>query len=291
MSVQSLSIVVPGRKCINNCKFCVSRTHEDITYKNILETHIMTGTPHFRYDRALALAKDMGCNTLMLTGECEPQQNHGFLKWFYCNTKAADLFHNIEIQTTGAGILPNSTSVDNDRLLATLSFIDTFSISVSSFDDVANSLIINGGRCRINLKELCSWIKGNGKMLRLSLNLNKEFYKYDPDQLFSKAKELGADQLTLRKLYKSGKVCSQDEWIENNTNEIKDEEYFNYIRMCGTPLEVLPYGNIKYSVNGIGSVADADCMAKHNLNEIRYLILRPDCHLYTRWDDKGSIIY
>ena len=286
MSVQSLSIVVPGRKCINNCKFCVSRTHEDILYENKLETNINNGVHRDRYDRALALAKDMGCNTLMLTGECEPQQNKEFLKWFKCNTNAIELFHNIEIQTTGAGL-------KWEDIIGTgmLGIVDTYSLSVSSFDDEANSQIINDGRCPIYLKELCNWIKGTGKMLRLSLNLNKEFYKYDPDQLFSKAKELGADQLTLRKLYKSGKVCSQDEWIENNTNEIKDEEYFNYIRMCGTPLEVLPYGNIKYSVNGIGSVADADCMAKHNLNEIRYLILRPDCHLYTRWDDKGSIIY
>ena len=36
MDIQSLSIVVPGTKCINNCKFCVSRTHEDIIYDDYI---------------------------------------------------------------------------------------------------------------------------------------------------------------------------------------------------------------------------------------------------------------
>ena len=31
MSVQSLSVVVPNKKCVNNCAFCVSRMHCDQT--------------------------------------------------------------------------------------------------------------------------------------------------------------------------------------------------------------------------------------------------------------------
>ena len=29
MKIQSLSIVVPTRKCVNNCAFCVSKTHDN----------------------------------------------------------------------------------------------------------------------------------------------------------------------------------------------------------------------------------------------------------------------
>jgi len=25
--------------------------------------------------------------------------------------------------------------------------------------------------------------------------------------------------------------------------------------------------------------------------KLRYLILRPDCRLYTKWDDKGSLLF
>ena len=95
----------------------------------------------------------------------------------------------------------------------------------------------------------------------------------------------------MRKLYKCPRACPQNDWIEGNCDSLKDEEYFNYVKICGKPLERLPYGNIKYSVDGAGVVADGDCMAKENVNEIRYLILRPDCHLYTRWDDPASIIF
>ena len=302
MSIQSLSIVVPGTKCINNCKFCVSRTHQDITYEDRISADIKICTPKHQdwtynnysltnslasYNRALHYARDLGCTTVMLTGECEPQQNRDFMDWILNSGRfdLTNLFYNIEIQTTGAGL-------DKDAIRNLIrKNINTFSFSLSSFENKENSLIINDGKKKINISNLCSSVKEFGGLVRLSLNLNKEFYKYSPDELFAKTKELGANQVTLRKLYKCSKDCPQNKWIEENCDPIKDEEYFNYIRICGTPLEVLPYGNIKYSVNGVGTVADSDCMAKHNLNDIRYLILRPDCHLYTRWDDPASIVY
>lgn len=293
MNIQSLSIVVPGTKCINNCKFCVSRTHQDIIYDDYISDNISdtisvpNKLSYFEgfYNRALHYAKDLGCTTLMLTGECEPQQNKKFLEWFFTRTDANNLFHNIEIQTTGAGL------TDTDIIKLRRQGVNTFSISMSSFDSVQNSEIINDVRNPFKLPWLTSRIKVSGSLLRLSLNLNKEFYQYSPEELFKKAKDLGADQVTLRKLYKAPGTCSQNDWIEANCDSLKDDEYFNYVKICGKPLERLPYGNIKYSVDGIGVVADGDCMAKDNLNEIRYLILRPDCHLYTRWDDPASIIF
>lgn len=286
MSIQSLSIVVPGKKCINNCKFCVSRTHEDIAYPDRISEYatVFEG----KYVTALRYARDLGCTTLMLTGECEPQQNLPFLKKFFYDLLPENLFNNIEIQTTGRGLSEYIYRLRNQG-------VNTFSISVSSFDDEENNRIIGNKdpHNQIKLIELCKNIKEAGCLLRLSLNLNDSFYHFmDTAELLRTCKQVyDADQVTLRKLYKSGKDCEQDKWITNHCNVYKDDDYFQYIRMNGTPLETLPYGMTKYSLEGVGTVADSDCMAKKNTEEIRYLILRPDCHLYTRWDDPASIIF
>ena len=59
----------------------------------------------------------------------------------------------------------------------------------------------------------------------------------------------------------------------------------------GNKLERLPFGAIRYSVDGISTIVDDDCMSKENEEAIKYLILRPNCKLYTRWDDKGSLLF
>ena len=51
------------------------------------------------------------------------------------------------------------------------------------------------------------------------------------------------------------------------------------------------YGFIQYSVKGISTVIDDNCMSKDNIDEIKYAILRPNGHLYSRWDDTGSLIF
>jgi hypothetical protein len=35
MKIQSLSVVVPAKKCINDCKFCVSKMHES-SYEDMI---------------------------------------------------------------------------------------------------------------------------------------------------------------------------------------------------------------------------------------------------------------
>lgn len=82
MKIQSLSVVVPAGRCINNCKFCVAQMVEEPYLDQ------MDGNKPF-YDlyprnflRRLDFARDNGCNTVMLTGNAEPQQNRPFLEKF-----------------------------------------------------------------------------------------------------------------------------------------------------------------------------------------------------------------
>lgn len=293
MNIQSLSIVVPTHGCMNQCKFCVSRMHKE-EYPNLISTN-----DYFHresYKNRMAFARDNGCNTVMLTGQGEPQQNMEFIADFAkMNSELAMPFRNIEIQTTGAKIDKYTLGCLRNNGITTISL----SVSCLNNDEV-NSNIINGERTPINLRKLCAEIKEFGFNLRLSLNVTKWIYLYeepngDFEAIFKYcSEELKADQVTFRKMYTDGKDTPQAKWIsENNVNVIPYFKGLNeYILKNGRYLETLEYGSRRYSVMGMSTVVDEDCMAKSEEKKtLKYLILRPNCKLYTQWDDKGSLLF
>ncbi len=78
------------------------------------------------------------------------------------------------------------------------------------------------------------------------------------------------------------------------------EDIQAYILSNGKVLDRLEFGALRYSVNGMSTVLDDNCMDKNkeskvNQSEkmteaIRYLILQPNCKLYTKWDDEASLL-
>ena len=293
MNIQSLSIVVPTHGCMNQCKFCVSRMHKE-EYPNLISTN-----DYFHresYKNRMAFARDNGCNTVMLTGQGEPQQNMEFIADFAkMNSELAMPFRNIEIQTTGAKIDKYTLGCLRNNGITTISL----SVSCLNNDEV-NSDIINGERTPINLRKLCAEIKEFGFNLRLSLNVTKWIYLYEEpsggfEDIFKYcSEELKADQVTFRKMYTDGKDTPQAKWIsENNVNVVPYFKGLNeYILKNGRYLETLEYGSRRYSVMGMSTVVDEDCMAKSEEKKtLKYLILRPNCKLYTQWDDKGSLLF
>ena len=103
MKIQSLSVVVPNKMCINNCPFCVSRMVNSNVYLNKMDLN----DPHYdisvrEYLKRLKYVANLGCNTVMLTGTSEPQQNKQFLATFaLLHQQLGSPFSNIEMQTTG----------------------------------------------------------------------------------------------------------------------------------------------------------------------------------------------
>ena len=293
MNIQSLSIVVPTHGCMNQCKFCVSRMHKE-EYPNLISTN-----DYFHresYKNRMAFARDNGCNTVMLTGQGEPQQNMEFIADFAkMNSELTMPFRNIEIQTTGAKIDKYTLGCLRNNGITTISL----SVSCLNNDD-ANSDIINGERTPIILRKLCAEIKEFGFNLRLSLNVTKWIYLYEEpsggfEDIFKYcSEELKADQVTFRKMYTDGKDTPQSKWIEENN--VKSLLYFgglhDYILKNGHYLDTLEYGSRRCSVMGMSTVIDEDCMAKSEEKKtLKYLILRPNCKLYTQWDDKGSLLF
>lgn len=291
MKIQSLSIAVPANKCINDCAFCVSKMHCG-DYLNRIDT----STADFNvavteYLARLNYARDNGCNAVMLTGNCEPQQNRNFLKTLGFIFRMMDKpFRQIEIQTTG-------TLLDKDylRFLRDWVGVTTISLSVSSFNDDTNNSIIGtpkGGY--IYLGKLSHDIKALGFALRLSINLTNAFINYSPEDIFRQCKDYKADQVTLRKMYWDRSPTTQSNWVRDNTDKINYERFDMYFMGRNNQiLRRLEYGQFVYDIDGLSVVYDTDCMAKdgNHTDELKYLILRPDCKLYSQWDSKASLIF
>ncbi|MCF7815359.1 MAG: radical SAM protein [Candidatus Cloacimonetes bacterium] len=321
MNIQSISIVVPTKGCVNSCKFCVSSMHE-----SPYEDHF----DEISYRKRIKYAAMNGVNTLILTGTGEALQNTSFLsKLALVLEKEHHPFPNVELQTSGVMLTNQEESVilENDdgrlakyypniSLLKRLG-VNTVSLSVSDIFDSDNNWDINGTPevLRKSLIELTQFIKKQGFNLRLSLNMTNVYNKIKPFQLYKKCYDLGANQITLRKLYypdEDPRIESpQTKWVKNNScDEDKFFEIEGYITGnefldpddpidgtivnrggYGKPLYRLPFGAMVYSYEGMSIAIDDNCMSKNNTEDLKYVILRENGKLYCQWDDEGSLIF
>jgi sulfatase maturation enzyme AslB (radical SAM superfamily) len=289
VEIQSLSICVPAG-CPNRCKFCVSRMHHE-NYQNQIEKNLRFYDLYYEdFLTRLEFVRDHGCDTVVLTGDGEPLINLDFLKMFgVANRSLERPFRKIELQTSGV-------TLDDEKLRFLRNHVQVKVISLSLSDifssDHNAEMNDTPDNLKVNISNLCSEIKRYDFVLRLSLNMTDTYNAADPEHIFRTAKTLGANQLTFRKLYQTPeKNTPEDKWIEEHRcNEQKLEEIRRFVE-TGTPLEILPFGARKYSVNGIGVVIDDDCMSTSCRENLKYLILRQDCQLYSRWNDIGSLIF
>jgi MoaA/NifB/PqqE/SkfB family radical SAM enzyme len=241
----------------------------------------------------LAFARDNGCNTLMFTGENEPQQNMDYIEKI-CkeNNHSGKPFRWLELQTTGVGMKEE----DFDRL-AYLG-INTVSISLSNFNDDYNMKLRGHTdtwhlfhQMAVDLLAVCRNVKRVGMNLRLSINLTK-YIGTNIESIFETCKMLEADQITFRRLYEDGSDSDQTKWVrENKITEDFEHDLLCYITSF-PKVRILESGNVIRSIQGMGVTFDADCMAKEVENDdIRYIILRPNGKLYSSWDDTASLIF
>jgi len=286
MEVQSLSIVVPA-KCPNRCPFCVSHMNKENKKFKYPEKHIQYW---LNVRKRMGFARDNGTNTLMLTSTGEPLENvDSIIEILDMNRKLSNPFKWVELQTSGVGLLEaikNNEEWFNDFSTISISVVDIFHGMNN-----ADIMVMPKGR-EINVDFVIKVLKEKGFNVRLSINLTDIYNDVYVKKIFNTLVEMEVDQVTFRKLYKSGEDTKQDKWIDEHT---VDSEMFNiivkYIEKHGNKLERLPFGAMKYSVFGISTVVDDDCMAKEMKDILKYMIIREDGKLYTKWDDKGSLIF
>jgi len=293
MDLRSLSIAVPtygngknGRGCPNNCRFCVSAM-DDNQYQNLIESNELVCERD--YINRLNFCLERNFESLILTSTGEPLMNMAFLeKVAHWNRQTIKPFRWIEIQTSGVTL-----TEDKLKFLRNILGVTGISLSLSNIFDSKINAHINRTPdvMAIIIDDLCPIIKMSGFNLRLSLNMNDAYNEYHPSQIFHRAGILGANQITFRILYTSGDdTLLQNQWIKahryKNIRELND-----YIAKNGTPLETMSSGAIRYDVDGISTIIDVDSMSTVAKDTVRYLILRPDCHLYTKWDSQGSLLF
>ena len=297
MNIQSLSVCVPASRCINDCEFCCSKMHGG-DYEDRF-TPLSTTMGYIEdMKKRLQYARDNGCNTLMLTGNNEPQQNKGFLRVLgIVNQSLPNPFLNIEMQTSGAFI--------NEEMLDFLKDVGvtTIAISVACLNNyVMNQKLIRTPDQNLQLETLCKNIKKRNMNLRICLNMNDNMLSTyslkDHNALqvvLAKCREYGADQLTCRALWTSEDVTSQAALIKDNVTEIKHnfiKHFKEDVKAKGKYLDTLEYGADRYDFEGFSTVIDEDSMAQEACKKaVKYLILRPDGHLYSKWDTKSSLIF
>lgn len=281
MNIQSISIVVPTNGCINCCKFCVSRMHTNNYTRYFDPFHIQK-----RIDWAIM----NGVNTCIFTGTGEVLQNKPFLKKIaYLFQKMDYPFPNTEVQTTGVMLDKETYSLFRNM------GVNTISLSISNpFDDENNMEIIGvPENLKFSLREITNDIKENGFNVRYSLNLTKIYDQTPATLLFGRLKRLNPDQLTFRKLWDNGnESLEQTIWVkENKCSEATYNMIFDHIANNGKPLYRLPFGAMAYSIDGISTVIDDNCMSKNDVDKLKYVILRENGKLYCQWDDEGSLIF
>lgn len=298
MEIQSLSVCVPGG-CPNACKFCVSRMHSS-PYVDQIEKNIQFRDLYEKdYLCRLMFSRDNGCNTVILTGEGEPLLNRDFLKDFaHWNSMITSPFRWVELQTSGVTL--NDESL---RFLRNTVRVNTISLSLSDmFDDISNQEM-NGtpDNLMVYINSLCANIKKYDFNLRLSLNMTDAYDRMFKGKgksvifraIMARAKSLGADQVTFRKLYVSGDPkIPQNIWIKEHAASSTLLNCINTsIKESGQVLERLPFGAMRYSIDGISTVLDDDCMSQEVKPVMKYLVLRPNCKLYSKWNDRGSLLF
>jgi hypothetical protein len=177
--------------------------------------------------------------------------------------------------------------------------VKTISLSVSDLFDNENNLNTIGvaKKLRFDLKEISKKIKSYGFNLRISLNVLNNIKGYDYKTIFDRLTELEADQVTFRKMWKSNDGSKEDLWIEkNNISESFFSELNQYVKKNGRFLSKLSFGASQFEVGGetgISAVIDDDCMSDKNADkeEIKYLILRENAKLYTKWNSLASLVF
>lgn len=296
MNIQSFSIVVPNRECINKCPFCVSRMVNSNIYPNLMDI----SHPHYdinvkEYLKRMRYVADQGCRTLMLTGTSEPQQNKQFLNTFaLLHDILGRPFTNIEMQTTGMLL----DDPDYLRFLRNFVGVNTMALSISSPCWQENTELIGhpfGEPSRsIDFTKLVKMLKQYDFNIRLCFNLNSYFVFQDVQGFFDACKNKWlADQITFRKLYTSDKDTNQAKWIREHKLKASYlsnlEKFLRKFDLARTTA----YGAAVRYVNGMSVVYDTDCMGKNPSLEgtLKYLILRPNCKLYSSWDDPASLVF
>ncbi len=279
-----LSVAVPAG-CGNRCKFCIAKMQRD-AYRPAVLPNITA------FARRMAYAKEAGCTSMTLTGEGEPLMNLAHLLMIgELNKRLLKPFYHIQLQTSGMALLEQDTLAHLSNSVG----ITGIGLSLCHLNSDFNARYTQPKLPQyfVDVKATCAAIVQAGFSLRLCINMTDFFCRTTcAESVLFTAKRWGASQVTFRELFRSETACEQNDWIARHAACPKEvEKVKEYIHNNGKPLPELGIGIKHYSIDGMSVVIDSDCMSMSRPDIPRTLVLREDARLYSRWDDKGSLIF
>lgn len=131
--------------------------------------------------------------------------------------------------------------------------------------------------------------------VRICCNLTSEFNQgdipYDEDFYGYLKEAYHADQVTFRKMYASDKDTPQGKWLAAHEFPKKEADGLSSSLKWFPVISKTPYGANIRDVQGMSVIYDEDCMGKNPDSDVKkFLILRPNCKLYSQWDTKASLV-
>ncbi|MEF2175365.1 MAG: radical SAM protein [Candidatus Absconditabacteria bacterium] len=282
----SLQILIPSM-CLNNCIFCISRLNKtNGNYENKLGNNFDNAEYVQSYINQIKKAINEGYNNIIITSDGEPILNIRFLKFLGKIFEENKIQYNdFEIQTSGVGLKQKHLD-----LLKSIG-IKLISISLSNiFDNKLNAFYNQTKQgYEINIDKICAGLIENGFKLRLSLNMTNSYNNILTDKIIQRAMDLGANQLTFRRLY-PGDNNSEDykNILNNSVKQSKEREIIQYLHDNCNEKYMINQSEKLYYKGNLSILYITDCMAQ---NSDRYRILKPDCKLYKSWEQDAKPIY
>lgn len=285
MNKWSLQLLIPSI-CLNNCIYCISKLNNtQKQYTNLLKNWFENTEINNLYLMKMKKSLDEWYNSIIITSDWEPILNVWFLKFLWNLISQNNIVvNNLEIQTSWVWMKDYHI-----KLLKNI-WVTLVSLSLSNIFDNEINGFYNQTRqwLTLDIDKICADLVSNWFKLRLSLNMTNSYNQISPKQIIERAKLLGCNELTFRRLYPWSKENSgYQNIIENSMADEKQNEILNYLEdNCEKKVKLGELEKIYY-LSWISVMYITDCMGQ---NSYRYRILKPNCRLYKSWEEDAKPI-
>jgi len=234
------------------------------------------------------IARAAEITSVLITSTGEPMLNWDALR---AMTSRFALWP-VEVQTNGMKL--NSTQNDcyNDRSVKTNYCDILFDYGMS----VIAVSIDHPGLFQHYKFAFTNIVRAN-MVARVTVNVTDRFKDVSFEKILGWCKELGIRQLLIRRITtpEGAEGSDQAKWIAKHTGTEYDrlvDEASVALQNRGRLLRNLTHGAQVWGIDGISYVCSDWCLQETNDgNNVRSLIFREDGHLYTSWNDLGSIVF
>lgn len=291
MQYRTFSVVVGTMACNARCPFCVARMTPTFGLGNK-----PTEIDWVAFQKACRLARDGGCETVMLTGNGEPTLFPGQIRAYLESLKGYG-FSNVELQTNGIPIAEAKLFGDDELSAWSNLGLKLIAISVAHFDPEKNRQIFLPHRqSYIDLPALIARLRGHGIRVRLTCIMARGFVDSSAElvKMLAFAREHGVDQVTATPVNIPQE--SRDEialrWTQKHYLRPEEmEDIRSYLAVHGRILSSMKHGAVVYEVNG-QNLCLSNCLTKDEPGALdrRNLIFFPNGTLSTDWQDESAVI-